>query len=257
MAIVNGTPNSDTLNAADGVTNGADDIYGFGGDDIIDELGGNDNIFGGSGIDILKGGGGEDTLTGGSENDTLYGGSSNDYLFGQSGNDTLNGGSENDTLFGQGDKDTLKGGDGHDLLDGGADIDDMRGGLGNDTYIVDDFEDHVFEGSAEGNDTVKASVSYNLGYEENVETLRTTDDNGTDAINLRGTDGVQTLIGNAGVNILNGGINADTMRGLAGNDIYFVNEYADKVFEFADQGADTVRATNTAMRWPPVKRWKR
>jgi hypothetical protein len=35
MANVFGTDNSETLNAFDGVTNGADTIFGFGGNDTI------------------------------------------------------------------------------------------------------------------------------------------------------------------------------------------------------------------------------
>jgi hypothetical protein len=61
MAIVNGTSGSDILDAADGVTNGDDSIYGFGGDDTIFGLGGNDYLYGGAGADSLDGGSGIDT----------------------------------------------------------------------------------------------------------------------------------------------------------------------------------------------------
>ncbi len=211
MAIVKGTLNSETLNAADGVTNGADGIFGFTGNDIIYGLGGDDTIYGGG------------------------------------GDDTLYGGSENDKLFGQGDTDTLEGGDGDDMLDGGSGIDNMDGGDGNDTYIVDSFWDKVYEGRYGGNDTVKAGVSYDLAFADAdyVETLRTTDDDGLAHTNLYGSNIANTLIGNAGVNILDGRANADIMSGLAGNDIYFVDKLGDIVFEAAGQGGDTVRAWST------------
>ncbi|NGO54217.1 hypothetical protein [Allomesorhizobium camelthorni] len=56
MANVFGTDNPETLDANDGVTNGADTIFGFGGDDTIFGLGGNDELKGGGGADTLNGG---------------------------------------------------------------------------------------------------------------------------------------------------------------------------------------------------------
>src|SRR5262245_61247914 len=56
MAIVYGSNSSETIDAADGVTNGADTIYGYGGNDKIFGLGGNDNILGGAGADEIDGG---------------------------------------------------------------------------------------------------------------------------------------------------------------------------------------------------------
>jgi Ca2+-binding RTX toxin-like protein len=61
MATVDGTNNSETLDALDGVTNGGDTIYGRGGNDTIFGLGGDDYIQGGSGADDIDGGNGIDT----------------------------------------------------------------------------------------------------------------------------------------------------------------------------------------------------
>ncbi len=76
-----------------------DDIYlGTSGNDIVNGSGGNDYLLGADGNDNLKGGTGDDTLDGGSGNDTLNGGSGNandglgndTYLFGRGdGNDTI------------------------------------------------------------------------------------------------------------------------------------------------------------------------
>ena len=63
MAVVWGTDNSETLDAADGVTNSADTILG---------LDGNDTIYGLNGDDYLKGGGGADKLYGGDGSDTAF-----------------------------------------------------------------------------------------------------------------------------------------------------------------------------------------
>src|SRR5262247_3887087 len=63
MAIVNGTNASETINAFDGVTNFADEIFGLLGNDVIFGLGGNDIITGGLGADRIDGGSGIDTAS--------------------------------------------------------------------------------------------------------------------------------------------------------------------------------------------------
>ena len=80
MAIVNGTNNSETLNAADGVTNDSDAIYGFGGADSIFGLGGADLLVGGLDDDTLDGGAGDDTMRGGLGNDTFFVDSAGDVV---------------------------------------------------------------------------------------------------------------------------------------------------------------------------------
>ncbi|MGC1993633.1 MAG: hypothetical protein WA704_06735, partial [Pseudolabrys sp.] len=61
--LVYGTNSSETINALDGVTNGYDLIYGYGGNDSIYGLGGDDYIVGGTGADALNGGTGSDTAS--------------------------------------------------------------------------------------------------------------------------------------------------------------------------------------------------
>jgi Ca2+-binding RTX toxin-like protein len=79
MAFVEGSDASETLNAADGVTNGADDIFGYGGDDNLFGLGGNDDIFGGADDDDIFGGDNNDVIRGGSGADDIDGDSGSDY----------------------------------------------------------------------------------------------------------------------------------------------------------------------------------
>jgi hypothetical protein len=122
MAIINGTPNDDTLK-------------GTASNDIISGGNGNDTIGGGDGHDIINGGDGHDTIGGGDGNDIINGGD---------GNDTINGGDDNDMVFGDAGNDTLKGGAGNDIvdggigddtLDGGAEADLLTGGSGSDKFI--------------------------------------------------------------------------------------------------------------------------
>ena len=90
---------------------------------------------------------------------------------------------------------------------------------------------------------MNASVSYTLAAEVSAETLQTTNAAGTAAINLFGNELANTVIGNAGNNILSGGGGVDTLRGLGGNNSYFVDNAADIVVEMAGQGTDNVNTS--------------
>ncbi|MFC6448161.1 beta strand repeat-containing protein, partial [Shinella zoogloeoides] len=141
----------------------------------------------------------------------------------------------------------LIGNDGKNVLDGGAGGDTMRGRGGDDTYVVDNLLDRVDETGADGVDTVRSSVSFDLqgvqvvgGDIENI-TLA-----GAAAINASGNGLVNTLIGNAGANTLDGRQGADTMIGGDGADTYYVDDAGDMVVESnaaAAGGVDTVRSS--------------
>jgi Ca2+-binding RTX toxin-like protein len=183
---------------------GIEEIYGNGGNDVIDLTSsvysyGDVLLDGGAGDDVLWSSAGHDTLLGGDGNDNLYGGAGDDALFGGTGNDTL---------------------------DGGPGADAMTGGTGNDIYFVDNPGDTVTELPGEGTDTVRSSIDYRLG--NNVENLVLT---GTADINGWGNTLNNTLTGNAGSNLLAGGL---------GNDTYVIGP-GDIVIELPGEGTDTVR----------------
>lgn len=118
-----------------------------------------------------------------------------DQVIGTGGRDVLNGMAGTDILMGMA---------GNDVLDGGSGADRMVGGTGDDIFYVDDVHDVVVEGAGEGNDRIFAGVSYALASGQSVETLSTSDQSATVAIDLSGNELDDLLIGNQGMNVLNG-----------------------------------------------------
>ncbi|WP_226595807.1 calcium-binding protein [Marinobacter nauticus] len=121
---------------------GADRIYGRDGNDQLVGEGGNDTLMGEGGDDLIVGGEGDDSLRGGHGQDELQGGV---------GDDDLNGGAGEDRLFGQEGDDRIQGGDADDSLIGGLGNDRLYGGAGDDKYYftAGDGQDviHDHEGS--------------------------------------------------------------------------------------------------------------
>jgi Ca2+-binding RTX toxin-like protein len=132
----------------------------------------------------------------------------------------------------------------------------LVGGQTDDTYIINNRRDMAIESSVNGGtDTVSASLSYLLG--DNLENLMLT---GIDALSGTGNelnnvltgnngknrllagDGNDTLSGGAGSDTLNGGSGADQLFGGTGNDTFIVENTADMVTEFANEGFDTVNS---------------
>ncbi len=162
----------------------------------------------------------------------------------------------------------LTGNDGANTLDGATGADTMIGGKGSDTYIVDNSSDLITEVLGEGTDTVKSSVSFDLGVSGiNVEKLILTGtgningtgnaiDNsfsGTSGTNiLSGAGGNDTLSGLAGNDTLDGGIGNDTLDGGtgtdsfiggAGDDTFIIDNSVENVTELLTEGTDTIRST--------------
>ena len=209
------------------------------GDDMLDGEGGDDHMVGGGGDDHVFGGEGNDALWGDESNpalagdfhgaDYLDGGVGDDALVGGGGDDMLLGGEGADQLIGDdvlamlagsfhGD-DYLDGGDGHDVLIGGGGADVMFGGAGDDTLIGDTMAADPSAMAFDGDDLLHG-------------------DDGND--HLSGGGGHDALYGGSGNDHLDGGGQADRMLGGTGDDIYYVDDIADIVLEFADEGLDTV-----------------
>jgi Ca2+-binding RTX toxin-like protein len=254
----------------DGTGNGlANQITGNSGANVLSGGGGNDIIRGNEGLDTLNGEDGNDQLLGGDGNDELFGGASNDILqgnadddtlFGGGGADSLDGGTGADVLNGEAGNDKLLGGDGADQLFGGADndqltggagADTLTGGTGDDTYFVDDNSDTLVEASGEGNDVVRASVSWTLG--DNIERLvldGSADIDGTGnglANQITGNNGANILDGAGGNDLLNGGLGADiliggtgtdTLIGGGGSDTFLIRQ--ESVFTSSNPGGRTI-----------------
>ena len=162
---------------------------------------------------------------------TLIGTSEEDQIFGRGGNDQLFGEEGDDLLFGEA---------GNDRLAGGAGADTLTGGLNNDTYVLsgpdDAAGDIIVEAAGQGTDTVEVDQDYTLG--ANLENLVLT---GTDDIQGIGNELANAITGNAGHNLIDGGLGIDTMTGGAGDDVYYVDVAADRVIEGAGAGIDEIR----------------
>ena len=164
--------------------------------------------------------------------DVLIGTPDADTIYGFGGNDTLNGGPGDDVLAGMDGADTLNGGDGDDYLLGGAGNDTLDGGAGNDWAAYEDA-------------TSAVKVDLNLTAAQN------TGGGGVDKLigieNLYGSAFNDTLIGDAGANMLGGGDGNDsltggkgddTLNGGAGNDTVLGGDGDDYIF--GGPGNDTI-----------------
>jgi Ca2+-binding RTX toxin-like protein len=96
----------------------------------------------------------------------------------------------------------------------------------------------VIESAGQGTDAVFSTAHFALS--ANVETLVL---QGSADLQGYGNDLVNKLYGNSGNNLLDGRAGADTMVGGLGNDVYFVDNVGDVVFENVGEGDDAVFST--------------
>jgi Ca2+-binding RTX toxin-like protein len=213
-----------------------------------------DSISGGAGNDWLAGYAGKDTLNGGAGADTAdysekttsvivtlnkstnakvyVNGTAEDTI---KNIENLTGGSGNDQFTGDSMANTLKGNSGDDILDGSSGTDLLIGDAGNDTYVVDLYnktsttlalQDTIIEAASAGTDTLKLRLSSDQKLAVQTFTLAANLENmdasltSTNKINLTGNSAANTLTGNAGDNVIDGGADtvADIIDGGAGTD---------------------------------------
>jgi Ca2+-binding RTX toxin-like protein len=271
---VTGTTGPDTLNG----TPWADELIG---------LAGNDTLNGGAGIDVMSGGAGQDAYVVDDLGDIIIedAGGGTDSVQTTLAAYTLGANLENLTYTGAGNfsgtgnalANTLTGASGDDFLDGGAGVDRLVGGIGNDVYIVSDVGDVVVEVLNQGQDMVRTSLG-NFSLANNIEDMVYTGagdfvGNGNNGVNsimggvgndvldgmggddrlfgaggndlLRGGGGNDVLDASLGDDTLDGGVGADVMTGGSGDDAYLVDNAGDQVIELGGEGIDLV-ATSLA-----------
>lgn len=245
--IFTGHGNDETVTALGGV----DRLFGKSGNDTLSGDDGNDIVDGGAGNDVLNGGAGNDQLVGRIGDDTMAGGLGDDTYYVDTigdavtesvsaGIDTIRttidltlganteraiamgstglalvGNSLANTLIGGSGLDTLEGLDGNDILIGGFGPDGMTGGAGDDTYYVDSIGDVVTEFVGGGTDTVRSTITIDMGDWADVENAIL---EGSDDVNVIGNSLANTLTGNGGANYLDGYTGDDILSGGAGND---------------------------------------
>jgi Ca2+-binding RTX toxin-like protein len=182
-----------------------------------------------------------DLVSGTARGDTFEG-----VVLGTSGGDTLsffppfregqnfyyNGGAGDDRVLAGSGNDFLVGGAGDDTLLGGAGNDSFIAGGGNDDIVGGDGVDTVIYGAATGAITVRLSTNLQQATGDGTDRLRGIE-------NVTGSNQADTLIGNSGDNVLNGGAGDDSLRGQDGADVLVGGAGLDGLR--GDGGADIFR----------------
>ena len=224
--------------------NGGDDVLsGDEGDDLLFGEEGNDDLGGGDGDDQLNGDAGKDNLNGGAGKDTLRGNDGMDYLDGGDGDDLLDGGADNDLLYGRGGDDVLTGGTGNNLLEGGE---------GDDIFLANSMSSSDTMVGGEGIDTVAYDIQFSGGPTATINANLATGkvlkfQNGslvaTDTLSgievLNGGVNNDTLMGSKNADSLHGNAGNDTINGGAGNDLLTGEGGDDRFNQFDLNSSDT------------------
>jgi Ca2+-binding RTX toxin-like protein len=257
----------------------ANRLAGYAGNDVLSGLGGADTLVGDDGEDTLRGGDGDDFLHVGYDADIMDGGAGRDTMVfdramvadwqsgvldadiggdawsnweviqGSSGNDRirtnswgyaveLRGGAGDDVLATGVDgvvADTLSGEAGNDQLDGGVGDDVLRGGAGADVLAGAGGTDTASYYSGTTGVLVSLLSGTGSGGEAQGDTLSGIE-------NLSGSQGNDSLYGNAGANVLQGWNGNDLLVGRAGKDTLTGGAGADR-FQFTAL-ADSVVGAN-------------
>ncbi|MQQ07286.1 type I secretion protein [Epibacterium sp. SM1979] len=205
---------------------GNDTIDGGDGDDIIIAGDGDDSVIGGDGSDSVSGDDGDDVIdTSGNGPAPLpdrgfdgYTGTTPDIpavpadADPEDDRDTVDGGAGDDTITTGDDADLITGGDGLDVIDGGIDDDTIDGGDDADEITGGEGSDSLLGG--EGDDTIYGGLDPVFP-----DGLNITDD-GSDGrpVDPDPTNGMDTIDGGAGNDLIFGQDDDDSIDGGTGND---------------------------------------
>lgn len=252
-------------------------FFGEAGDDTLWGDYGMDYLDGGIGNDLIEGYDGNDTLVGGDGNDTLHGGYGDDTMSGDAGDDFLYGGDGNDTMIGGEGKDfflagvgsnVIQGGAGDDWVLAGAGADAVDGGDGTDTisYATSsqaitfdtDQSSNSYTGDAFGDSFTSVEVIIGTNFDDTMNIVgggvTLYGGTGNDHLNIwLGSDviffgdaGDDTLWGDYGNDLLDGGTDNDSIRGYWGDDLIIGGDGNDhleggagKDWIVGGEGADT------------------
>ncbi|MEQ1950456.1 calcium-binding protein [Mesorhizobium sp. CN2-181] len=257
--ILSGLGGDDLITGGDGNDTlyggaGKDYLLGGGEDDTLYGGEGNDRLFGADGKNSLHGGAGDDTYVVQNAADVIVEIASEgdadrvetlvDYTLAEGANiEILATNLPTDVLdlklVGNSDANHIVGNYGDNTIEGKGGVDTLEGLKGDDIYIVDNAADAVIELAGDGMaDRVMARVDYTLAKGIDIELFTTTNASGNAAIDLTGNALAQEIIGNAGINTLkDGGGAGDTLRGMAGDDVYLIYSADTVVVEGLTQGA--------------------
>ncbi len=163
--------------------------------------------------------------TGNALANTLTGNSGDNRLDGGAGADTLVGGDGNDVLNGDADDDLIVGGDGADTIDGGTGNDTVSYSMSAAAVTVNLTTNTASGGQAQGD--VLSNIEHLIGSSAHGDTLT-------------GETGENLIEGGGGDDTLDGGGGSDTLLGGTGDDTYIINNSGVTITEDASEGTDTV-----------------
>lgn len=215
---------------------------------LLDSLVSIENVIGSSGADWLVGTAGDNHLSGGAGNDNIDGKGGADILDGGDGNDLIvTGGISSAAAPGA----LMIGGSGDDSLQSGNSNDTMLGGAGNDALSVGNYATTRVVDGGDGSDLLAFSSGFADGVTVDLNLTTQTIAPGvvltlTNVENVNGAEAGDTLIGDAGVNVIYGWGGDDVIHGGAGNDAINGGDGSDYIVGGAGQdrlrggdGADT------------------
>lgn len=238
-------------------------IYGGDSRDVFSGTHFTDNLFGEGGNDVIEGRKGDDFIRGGDGSDQLYGNLGVDVIYGDDGVDYLYGGNDNDRLFGGDSSDRLFGGNHDDYLDGGNGNDILRGEAGADSYFGGNGKDRIFADSddvyasgGDGLDRLEFTTTEGVNIEAKfIETVLLTDNDDyvdaavslssfygqypMDGIYIYARDGNDTIISGDTHDHIYAGKGDDTLTTGNGVDMmYFVGRWGHDIVTDFQNGLD-------------------